>query len=407
MGNSDLPLGALPPAEADVIAQSVAAISRIDAVPSLLRVICASTGMGFAAVARVDDTSWTACAVQDDIGFGLKPGGQLELRTTLCFESRNTRQPIIIDQASADPEYCEHHTPRIYNIESYISVPIVLPASGEYFGNLCAIDPRPAKLKSGAAREMFVAFAELIALHLENDRRREQAESALLNAQALADLREQFIAVLGHDLRNPLAALGATSAVIERSSQEVRVQELAQRMGRSVSRMSHLISDVMDLARARLGSGLGVNLATLDDLATALQLAVEELSVAYPERELQVEIDVPRPVKGDKERLQQLLSNLVANALTHGSSSHPIQVRAVVVEEQLVIEVLNHGEPIAEQDLPNLLMPYWRPVTSSPGGGLGLGLYICSQIVKGHKGELTVTSSRQSGTLFRVTIPLQ
>jgi K+-sensing histidine kinase KdpD len=93
-------------------------------------------------------------------------------------------------------------------------VPIVLPGTGEYFGNLCAIDPRPAKLKNGAAREMFVAFAELIALHLENNHRLEQAQSALLDAQALAELRDQFIAVLGHDLRNPLAALSATSAVI-------------------------------------------------------------------------------------------------------------------------------------------------------------------------------------------------
>ncbi len=172
MTESNLPQGHLPPGP-DIIAQSVAAISRIDAVPSLLRVICASTGMGFAAVARVDDVSWTACAVQDDIGFGLKPGGQLELQTTLCFESRSARVPIIIDHASEDPEYHSHHTPRMYNIESYISVPIVLPGNGEYFGNLCAIDPRPAKLKSGAAREMFLAFAELIALHLENNRRRE------------------------------------------------------------------------------------------------------------------------------------------------------------------------------------------------------------------------------------------
>jgi signal transduction histidine kinase len=81
-------------------------------------------------------------------------------------------------------------------------------------------------------------------------------------------------------------------------------------------------------------------------------------------------------------------------------------VRAHIVGQRLVIEVLNQGEPIAQQDLTHLLMPYWRPVTSSPGGGLGLGLYICSEIVKGHKGELSVTSSLESGTLFRVSIPL-
>ncbi len=211
--------------------------------------------------------------------------------------------------------------------------------------------------------------------------------------------------MLGHDLRNPLAALSATSAVIERSSQEERIKELARRMGRSVSRMSHLISDVMDLARARLGSGLGVKPVMLDDLGMALQRAVDELSITYPDRTMQVAIDIQQPVTGDQYRLQQLLSNLVANALTHGSSSHPIEVRALIVDQRLVIEVLNQGEPIAQQDLPHLLMPYWRPVTSSPGGGLGLGLYICSEIVKGHKGELSVTSSLESGTMFRVSIP--
>jgi signal transduction histidine kinase len=177
-------------------------------------------------------------------------------------------------------------------------------------------------------------------------------------------------------------------------------------MGQSVSRMSHLIDDLMDLARARLGSGLGVHLVTISDLGSALQRAVEELAVAYPERQLHVDINIATPITGDKNRLQQLLSNLVANALTHGSSHRPVQVRAAILDEHLVIEVLNYGEPIAEKDLPQVLMPYWRPVTSSPGGGLGLGLYICSQIVKGHKGELSVTSSRESGTLFRVIIPI-
>ena len=117
-------------------------MGRISAVPSLLRLICQNTGMGFAAVARVTDGTWTACAVQDDIEFGLVPGGQLDVHTTLCSEARAARQPVVIDHASQDPVYRDHHTPRLYNIESYISVPIVLP-NGDYFGNLCAIDPRP------------------------------------------------------------------------------------------------------------------------------------------------------------------------------------------------------------------------------------------------------------------------
>jgi len=142
-------------------------------------VVCQITGMGFAAVARVTDNTWTACAVQDDVEFGLKPGGQLDVQTTPCIESRAARAPVVIDHASQDPVYCNHHTPRLYKIESYISVPIVLQ-SGEYFGNLCAIDPRPARVSDPKIVSMFTLFAELISLQLQSEGKRNAADSALL-----------------------------------------------------------------------------------------------------------------------------------------------------------------------------------------------------------------------------------
>jgi len=142
------------------IARDIAAIARISAVPSLLRIVCDNTGMRFAAVARVTDGTWTACAVEDQINFGLLPGGQLDVHTTLCKESRAARQPVVFDHASTDPTYATHHTPRLYNIESYISVPIVRP-NGDYFGNLCAIDPSPHQLANPKTVSMFQSFAEL------------------------------------------------------------------------------------------------------------------------------------------------------------------------------------------------------------------------------------------------------
>jgi hypothetical protein len=155
--------------ELDDSPAAVAAIGRIDVVPNLLRILCETTGMGFSAVARVTAGTWTACAVQDNIGFGLKPGGQLDIETTLFRESREARVPIVIDHASLDPVYRGHHTPRLYGIESYISVPIILP-DGEYFGNLCAIDPQPAKVSDGRIIGMFTGFAELIAVQLASER---------------------------------------------------------------------------------------------------------------------------------------------------------------------------------------------------------------------------------------------
>ena len=131
--------------------------------PTLLAVLCETTGMRFAVVARVTGKIWTACAVQDDIQFGVKAGGQLALRTNLDFESQASRAPIVVEHASTDPRYRTNPDPKIYQIESYISVPIFLPG-GRYFGNLCALDPRPIKVAGPHILSMFIRFAALIAV---------------------------------------------------------------------------------------------------------------------------------------------------------------------------------------------------------------------------------------------------
>jgi signal transduction histidine kinase len=385
------------------IARDVAAVARIGAVPSMLRVICKNTGLGFAAVARVTEGTWTACAVQDNIEFGLVAGGQLDVHTTLCSESRARRVPIVVDHASIDPVYRNHHTPRIYNIESYISVPIVLP-NGEYFGNLCAIDPRPAVVSDTRTLTMFTLFAELIALQLDSERERSATEAALLDERATAELREQFIAVLGHDLRNPLAAVGATAELLTRR-EDPGLVSLGMRLRTTTKRMSRLIDDVLDFARGRLGGGLGVMLAPASDMTDALADIVAELRAAHPGRVVLEHIEVHRSIECDRGRVQQLLSNLLANALHHGAPDQPVIVDVRVEADELVITVSNLGYPIGLADLEKVFEPYWRPATSQPGGGLGLGLYICSQIVKAHGGILSVSSSAEAGTCFVARIP--
>lgn len=151
--------------------------------------------MGYAAVARVTDAAWTACAVHDNIGFGLKTGGQLERHTTLCFESRKAHAPINVDRFSESAAYRGHHTPAIYRSESDISLPIITP-SGEYFGNLCAIDPRPTKVSEPRVVRMFEVFANLIAMQLDSEQRQWTTEAQLKDERATSNLREQFIAVL-------------------------------------------------------------------------------------------------------------------------------------------------------------------------------------------------------------------
>src|SRR5882762_9522403 len=99
------------------IGHDIAAVRRIDVIPTLLQVLCESSGMRFAVVARVTANTWTACAVQDDIQFGLKPGDQLPVDTTLCIESLTAQAPIVIEHASLDPRYRAHPTPKLYHLE--------------------------------------------------------------------------------------------------------------------------------------------------------------------------------------------------------------------------------------------------------------------------------------------------
>ena len=184
------------------LANDVAAVQRIPAVASILEVVCRTTGMGFAAVARVTEDRWVACAVRDEIEFGLRPGGELEVGTTICHEILQSGHGVIIDEAAADAHWRLHPTPAMYGFQSYISMPIVMP-DGRFFGTLCAIDPKPAKLSTPETTGMFELFAQLIAFHLDADERLATSAALLSDERRTAELREQFIAVLGHDLRNP------------------------------------------------------------------------------------------------------------------------------------------------------------------------------------------------------------
>ena len=391
-------------AMAEDIAQDVSAIARIDAVPALLKFICQATGMGFAAVARVTDDLWTVCALQDDLRMGLEAGDSLDVRTTLCSESRAMRRGLFIDRISADPDFRGHPGPSAYRIESYVTVPIVR-RDGTYFGNLCAIDPAPRAVSDAQTRAMFAIFADLIAMQLDSEDRLREATVARLDEKAVSDLREQFIAVLGHDLRNPLSAVSTTAELLIRRP-EPDVVRLGTRLRTTSRRMAKLIDDVLDFARGRLGTGIGVALTVESDMNRALLDVVDELRQAHPEREIRADLQIDRPLRCDRGRLQQLLSNLIGNALTYGAADVPVEVSATLDGASLVLAVTNGGAPIRPENLSRVFQPYWRPNTSQPGGGLGLGLYICTEIAKAHGGRMEVASSAAAGTVFGARLPI-
>ncbi|CAO4181251.1 PAS domain-containing protein [Methylorubrum populi] len=164
--NTHVPGPSLPTEiQADMLA-----VEGIAAVPTILDVVCRTTGMGFAAVARVTEDRWVACSVKDDIGFGLRPGGELPLATTICNEIRGSGTEVVIDYVAEDPAFRGHPTPATYGFQSYVSMPIRLP-DGTFFGTLCAIDPRPARVSDPGVVGMFKSFADLIGFHLDAHRR--------------------------------------------------------------------------------------------------------------------------------------------------------------------------------------------------------------------------------------------
>jgi GAF domain-containing protein len=230
---------------------NVATVQSIAVVPRILEVACRTTGMGFAAVARVTDERWIACAVRDEINFGLQPGGELDVKTTLCDEIRHRGTRIVIDHADADPDFCGHHTAVRYGLQSYISVPVRYP-DGNFFGTLCAIDPRPARLSNPETIGMFEMFADLIGYHLEAADRFALSEQTLAQIRQDTRLREQFIAVLGHDLRNPLAAIQTSASVISAAPQSANATRALAVIEQSTARMTAMINALMDFARGKL-----------------------------------------------------------------------------------------------------------------------------------------------------------
>src|ERR1700677_4530146 len=324
------------------IACAVAATGRIDAVPTLLKVLCEMTGLRFAAVAGVEGGTWTAYAVRDGLSLGIQPGDELSFMASLGFDSRAARLPIVFAEAGMDPSPCGQ---TLSSIKSFISVPIII-GSERHFCTLCALDSDPTSLREPRIVSMFNEFAALMASQLEQPSTPEREQSALLDERATNELREQFIAILGHDLRNPLHAVFAGGELLERRLTDPAQRMIASRIKVHARRMSSLINDVLDFARGRLGGGIGLELADVDNITEGLTSVIEELQVARPDRKILSRIDVNRSIPCDLGRLQQVASNLLGNALTHGSPGSPVKIFARTDEHDLVLEVWNAGVPI-------------------------------------------------------------
>lgn len=247
-------------------------------------------------------------------------------------------------------------------------------------------------LNEGLARRVSEGLVERIRL-----------QRGLLAEQEVARLREQFVAILGHDLRNPLASIVGGLNILSKEPQTEKAKRVLALMSSSTERMFSLINDMLDFARLKSGAGIDVEISR-NDLKPTLEQVAEEFRSSHPNRVIATDLRLTGPVDCDPARIAQLVSNLVGNALTHGSDDKPVEIFACISGDELTIAVGNHGVPIPKDIQDRLFQPFFRAGVSSGNQGLGLGLYIASEIARSHRGCLKVRSD-QEATKFTFTMP--
>jgi phosphoserine phosphatase RsbU/P len=193
--------------------------------------------------------------------------------------------------------------------------------------------------------------------------------------------------------------------VLQRITLDHRTREVVKSMQSSVYRMSELITNVLDFARGRMGGGLPLARQRLD-LMPMLELVTRELQDSQPDRRVLVEFEGLSDVFCDPLRIGQMLSNLLSNALIHGSPDGPVTVRAGRQDEGFELSVINQGSPIPADTVAQLFQPFMRASAGPASRGLGLGLFIASEIAKAHGGTLKCHSdSTQTAFIFQMPNP--
>jgi signal transduction histidine kinase len=357
----------------------VAAVQRIALIPSILQTVSQITGLRFTCIARMTPQSWTACAVHDELALGLQPG----------------------DARANGPDGSA--PPSLTGYASFVSVPI-RRQDGSWFGILCGIDPLPSALAGTAALASMTLLAELVSQQLSSQQTLEDAQFALRGATATAELREQFIAVLGHDLRNPLGTIiTGAELMLQSLGNPERLAILARLIQGSGKRMAALVDDVVDLTRGKMGGGIALTMRAEPALEKTIGQVVDELRSSYPERDIHFDCGAQGVVLCDAGRLGQLCSNLLKNALVYGDPARPVSVSLHLDGAGLQLAVTNHGPAMSADTIAHLFKPYWRAAAKSPHQGLGLGLFIAGEIARAHGGAMTVSSGAEL-TTFQLTL---
>ncbi len=236
-------------------------------------------------------------------------------------------------------------------------------------------------------------------------------ESTMRFMQEVESARDFALAVLAHDLRNPLNAVitSAECLKIAKAHDDETITTLSSIIFDSGMQMSKLIDTLLDFTGTRLGRSLSVKREPMC-LRPILESTVASFSAAHPNRTIELTCNEEAQCAGDEVRIRQMLSNLVANAIQHGAETSPIVITSWIESGEIVIQVHNDGPPIAASKIPTTFDFSAQRRTKNAGvttelGHLGIGLYITGKIVEAHAGKISVTSTAQEGTTFEVRLP--
>ena len=426
----------MTPTEID-FTKDIERVKKIPLISTLLDVVCQTTGMGFAAVARVTQDRWIACCVRDDIQFGLMPGGELEVGTTICGEIRDSHQSVVIDHVRENEAFCKHHTPLMYGFQSYISFPIVR-RNGDFFGTLCAIDPRPAQLDNPKITGMFALFTDLISFHLQQielleqnlhlsdgleqqvQARTRELQETVYDLQRSNENLQQFAYIASHDLQEPLRKIQSFGDLLQtkRGPELGEDIDLLARMQQAAKRMSTLVKDLLAYSR----------ISTRQETASPVLLnqvvdgALNTLEIAIYEANAQIEINPLPAVQGDRAQVEQLFQNLLSNALKFRRAGVPPQISIsayTIAAGELPpsvkparkaamynrIDVTDNGIGFDEKYLDRVFQVFQRLHSKNEFTGTGVGLAICEKVASNHVGAITAISQSGQGATFQVYFP--
>ena len=237
------------------------------------------------------------------------------------------------------------------------------------------------------------------------------AEAVESYTERLNRSRQLFLAILGHDLRNPLTAIRMSAQLVSRTNADKQSIEALSTIDTESKAMAKLIGDMIDFASTLLGSAMPLN-CELVDLQMLCREVVDGFRASHPQRTLHFNPRGDLAGNWDAARIRQVVSNLLGNALQHGSPVGPVELSADSEGSTVVLSVHNEGAPIPTEALPTLFDPLVRHATTESvlqraPGSIGLGLYIVREIVNAKGGTITVSSTAQQGTTFTVRIPRQ